>query len=187
MANPNTSSAPLPMKTEHGLSLSCPPTLTNPSTWHPQEATPEHAKAFAVVAYRELSPATPDALVLSTSRHLLAQHYTAAELAYALSVLPHDVKVGESIEHRTPNPYWLLPHINRIISRAREIRRILSGRLISEGDVHGLCAEVPGLEYTMFQRGGFNSFDEPLYRYAPGIAPSEEAKAMTLLHGKANA
>lgn len=136
--------------------------------------------------YQELSPGTSEALVRSTAKHLASRAYTASEIVYTLSVLPHDVKVGESIEHRTPNPYWLLPHIARIIGRVREVRRILAGRLITESEIHTLCAEVPGLAFEHWQRGGFDTFDNPLYRYAPGIAPSHEAKAMSLLHGRGN-
>jgi len=162
------------------------PELARASSWLPEAATADHLRAFSVAIYKALSPSTAPAIVQETARHLASRSYTVSEIVYALAVLPHDQKVGASIEHRTPNPYWLLPHVARIIGEAREIRRKLC-RLISEPEVFALCQQVPGLERSMFYRGGFNSFDEPLYRFAarpPSI--SEEARAMTLLHGKGN-
>lgn len=112
--------------------------------------------------------------------------YTEEELLWAAERLKYDEKLDQAIQAKTQNPFFLLPPIDRIIKRSRQIRRQLAEGLLSEWDVSKLVQDVPELSWSDFQRGGFDYEDRPLYRYAPGASVSEEARAMQLLHGRGN-
>lgn len=157
-----------------------------PAAWADEPATDSVVRTFAGVIYGELSPRTPSDVMAKIAGMIARQGYSADELAYCAARLPFDEKTAESMQYKTPNPYWLLPHVERIIRESRRLRRQLAEGLLSEWDIGKIVAAHPEIERTDFQRGGFTADDQPLYRYAPGIAASDEARSTAKLYGRAN-
>ncbi len=116
---------------------------------------------------------------------IASRGYTLDELSWCARELPFDMQVAESQQYKTPNAYWLLPHIERIIVRSRQIRRQLTDMILTEKDIGFLLRDAPELSRGDFHRAGYTAQDEPLYRYRPGCPVSAEAQAMQKLWGRA--
>jgi hypothetical protein len=111
-----------------------------------------------IVALVEPS-ADPDRVQV-LSQYLMAQDYTDAEIRYAARELPKDEHLDAKMRYGKP----LTPaDFERVISRIRRLRSVLSQQRIPEDRVQGLVEEMPELSREDFGQMGFDGQDNPVY------------------------
>lgn len=102
------------------------------------------------------------------TRMVASRGYTRAELLLALNELPFDHEASH--RYRLPfNP----ADVERIVEKNRVVRRRLKQSL-TRRERDELLAGCGDLDPACFQCCGFDSRNEPLYRYAPGVRGGSE-------------
>ena len=111
-----------------------------------------------------VEPDASDSRMQTVARLLKTRDYTRAELMLAMKELPFDPEASHNYG-KGFNP----ADVERIVSEHRKLRQKLSQPLSSE-DRDELIAEHPEkIDPDAFHCCGFNSYDEPLWRYAPDV------------------
>lgn len=135
------------------------PALTDEAAWSaPLQAETVRDTVGMIVALVEPS-ADPDRVQV-LSQYLMAQDYTDAEIRYAARELPKDEHLDAKMRYGKP----LTPaDFERVISRIRKLRSVLSQQRIPEGRVQGLVEEMSELSREDFGQMGFDANDDPVY------------------------
>lgn len=111
-----------------------------------------------------VEPEAPEGRPTTMYRALKTRGYSRAELLLAMKQLPFDPDASHNYG-RGFNP----ADVERIISEHRKARTRLTQRLTSK-QRDQLIAEFPDeIDPDAFHCCGFNSYDEPLWRYAPDV------------------
>jgi len=119
------------------------------------------AAAYLMAA---VEPEASDSRMKTVARLLRTRDYTRAELMLAMKELPFDPEASHNYG-KGFNP----ADVERIVDEHRTLRRRLTQPLSSE-DRDNLIAEFSDkIDPDAFHCCGFNSYDEPLWRYAPDV------------------
>jgi hypothetical protein len=145
---------------------------------HPAWSVPAEDEEYAEAAaylMAAVEPEASDSRMQTVARLLRTRDYTRAELMLAMKELPFDPEASHNYG-KGFNP----ADVERIVSEHRTLRQRLTQSLSSK-DRDELIAKFPeNINPDAFHCCGFNSYDEPLWRYAPNVdtEPKEPTPAL---------
>ena len=135
------------------------PALTDEEAWA-APLRPETVRDTVGTIVALVEPSADPDRVQVLSQYLMAQDYTDAEIRYAARELPKDEHLDAKMRYGKP----LTPaDFERVISRIRRLRSVLSQQRIPEDRVQGLVEEMPELSREDFGQMGFDGQDNPVY------------------------
>jgi len=121
----------------------------------------EQAAAYLVAA---VEPEASDSRMQTVTRLLKTRDYSRAELLLAMKRLPFDPDASHNYG-RGFNP----ADVERIVEENRTTRARLQQPLSSEQRDEMIAEHPKEIDPDAFHCCGFNSYDEPLWRYAPSV------------------
>lgn len=143
------------------------PSGTVPAVWQ-TPATEGDVRAAVAYMLTAVEPTVADERVGVLIRMLGARGYTRAELLLATQELPFDADASHNY-NRGFNP----ADVERIIKKNRKARAMLA-RPVSSRERDDLITEHPGtVDPDGFRCCGFDSYNNPLWRYAPQVKASK--------------
>jgi hypothetical protein len=123
-------------------------------------ATREQVAQAVMTTTALVEPAIDDSRLQALVAFLASEDYSEAEIAYAARELPKDEHLDAKMRYGKP----LTPaDFERIISRVRSLRKVLSQQRIPEKRMDALINEVPELCREDFGQMGFDVNSDPVY------------------------
>ena len=139
------------------------PSLRDEAAWTVAGSVMEARAAVTVVVAMHL-PGTEDGDVQKLARMVAQRGYSQAELAFAASELLYDAVLSKRLQF--PDVRIVPADFERVIVEHRRMRRQLT-MMLREIDMNRLVMDYPShLSLEDFGVCGFDSFDQPLYRFA---------------------
>jgi len=135
------------------------PALTDEQAWQAPAKQETVAETVSLVVGLVEPRADADQTQVLTT-YLMAQDYTDAEIRYAARELPKDEHLDAKMRYGKP----LTPaDFERVISRVRKLRKVLSQQRIPEKRMDALIEEMPELSREDFGQMGFDANDNAVY------------------------
>jgi len=125
----------------------------------------EHAAAYMVAA---VEPEASESRMQTISRLLKTRDYSRGELLLAMKELPFDPDASHNFG-RGFNP----ADVERIVKEHRKTRARLTQPLSSDQRDEMIAEHPDEIDPDAFHCCGFNSYNEPLWRYAPNAQATQ--------------